>query len=301
MTGIQNKTPDGQVEGKSVGHRATPEGPQELQVVPGTRVVGYVRVSTSEQVERGLGLEAQRAAIRQAAEQRGWHLATVLEDRGVSGKSMKGREALQAALALLDSGGADALVASKLDRLSRSIHDFSGLLDRASKKGWKVVVLDIDLDTSSPQGEMVANVMASFAQFERKLIGARTREALGVRRAEGVVLGRPVMIRPAVIERIRREREAGRSLRAIAAGLDLDGIPTAQGGAVWHASTVHAVLARVGRDSAGGEALDELAGVEAEAGGEAGERVDGDVSLAPLDRGHVGPVEVGGLGESFDR
>jgi DNA invertase Pin-like site-specific DNA recombinase len=281
--------------------RSRPEAPQVSPETSRLRVVGYVRVSTAEQADSGLGLEAQRTAIREAAERRGWELVTLLEDRGQSGKSMKGREALHAAIALVEAGGAEALVAAKLDRVSRSIHDFSGLLDRAARGGWKIAVLDMDLDMTTPQGEMVAHVLMSFAQFERRLIGARTRDALAVKKAAGATLGRPSGVRPAVVDRMRRERADGLTLQAIAGGLDADGIPTAQGGAVWHASTVRAVLARAKRDSAGGETADKLAGIEAEAGGEADERVDGDVSLAPLDRGHVGPVEVGGLGESLDR
>jgi DNA invertase Pin-like site-specific DNA recombinase len=96
----------------------------------GTRVVGYVRVSTAEQAEDGGGLDAQEAAITVEAARRGWVVVTLLADRGISAKSTKGRDALAAALALLDAGGADALVVSKVDRLARSLLDFCGLMER---------------------------------------------------------------------------------------------------------------------------------------------------------------------------
>ncbi len=88
----------------------------------------------------------------------------------------------------------------------------------------------------------MANVLATFAQFERRLIGQRTREALAIKRSEGVRLGRPPKLDPEVRKRIHAERAEHRSLAAIAAALNADNIPTAHGGARWHPSTVRAVL-----------------------------------------------------------
>lgn len=90
----------------------------------------------------------------------------------------------------------------------------------------------------------MAHVMATFAQFERRLIGQRTREALEARRAQGVRLGRARQIPDEVAERIRQERTAGRTLRQIATSLTEDAIPTAQGGSQWRPSTIERVLAR---------------------------------------------------------
>ena len=100
----------------------------------------------------------------------------------------------------------------------------------------------LGVDTTTPSGEMVANVMATFAQFERRLIGQRTKGALAVKKREGVKLGRPLSIPTATVNRIIKERKQGRSLRAIAQGLNDDEVPTGHGGAKWHASTVRSVL-----------------------------------------------------------
>jgi hypothetical protein len=81
------------------------------------------------------------------------------------------------------------------------------------------------------------------APIERDRISERTREALAIKRAQGVRLGRPSTLPPAIVTRILAEREAGASLRAIADGLTRDGIATAQGGRAWYASTVRKVLA----------------------------------------------------------
>src|SRR3954454_10459293 len=101
------------------------------------KAIGYCRVSTGEQVNSGAGLAAQRAALEAEASRRGWNLELVVED-GASAKDLN-RPALGAALARLDRGEADVLMVSKLDRLSRSVKDFGGLLDRATKRKWSVL------------------------------------------------------------------------------------------------------------------------------------------------------------------
>lgn len=210
----------------------------------GTKVVGYLRVSTSEQVDSGAGLEAQRRAIAETCARKGWVLVTVLEDRGVSAKSVKGREALAAAVSMIEAGGADALVVAKLDRLSRSVLDFSTLMERARSKGWAIVVLDMDFDMTTPAGELMANMLSSFAQFERRIISQRTKDGLAVKRSQGVKLGRRSTLDPRTVARIRRAREEGRSLGAIAKQLNDDAIPTGQGGIRWYSSSVKAVMDR---------------------------------------------------------
>jgi len=90
---------------------------------------------------------------------------------------------------------------------------------------------------------MLSSVLAVFAQFERRLIGQRTREALAVERAQGVQLGRRRTMPDEIVDRIRSERDRGASLSAIANALNADGVPTAQGGRQWYPSTVRAVLA----------------------------------------------------------
>jgi DNA invertase Pin-like site-specific DNA recombinase len=206
------------------------------------RVVGYIRVSTDEQADSGLGLEAQRSAIVNECLRRGWELAEVYEDAGASGKSLTGRPALQQALDAVRGHEAGALVVAKLDRLSRSLLDFAALMEDARRGEWSLVILDLGVDTTTPSGEMIANVMATFAQFERRLIGQRTKDALAVKKQQGVKLGRPRLVSQDVRVRIVEERDRGKTLRAIAEGLNEDGVPTAHGGAKWHASTVRAVL-----------------------------------------------------------
>lgn len=222
--------------------RATPES---------NRFVGYVRVSTAEQADSGAGLAAQRATIEAEAARRGWTVAETYEDAAASGKSLSGRPALAEALAALDRGDAAGLVVAKLDRLSRSVGDAADLLDRAQRGGWALVACDLGVDTSTPAGEAMANVMATFAQLERRLIGQRTRDALAVRRAQGVRLGRPRTLPADVVARIVADRAAGLGWSAIGRALDAENVPTAQGGARWYPATVRAVyLSAVSEENA---------------------------------------------------
>jgi DNA invertase Pin-like site-specific DNA recombinase len=208
------------------------------------RVLGYVRVSTDEQSVNGAGLAAQTEAIQRECETRGWELLELVQDAGYSAKTLK-RPGIAAALEQLAAGEADALVVAKLDRLSRSMLDFTAVMATAHKQGWALVALDCAVDTTTPAGEAMANVLATFAQFERRLIGQRTKEALAAKRAAGVRLGRPLAIPAEVRARIARERRDGVTLAAIAEGLNVDGIPTGQGGRQWWPSSVRAALRTV--------------------------------------------------------
>jgi DNA invertase Pin-like site-specific DNA recombinase len=207
------------------------------------RVIGYVRVSTDEQAVSGAGLEAQRRAIVAECRRRGWELVETLEDAGYSAKDLK-RPGVQEALRALEAGEAKALVVAKLDRLSRSMLDFAAPMATAQKQSWALVALDCAVDTSTPAGEAMAHVLATFGQFERRLIALRTKEALAAKKASGVRLGRPPAVPRSVARRIQRQRSRGDSLRKIADDLNNDGVPTAQGGKEWYAATVRHVLLR---------------------------------------------------------
>jgi DNA invertase Pin-like site-specific DNA recombinase len=203
-------------------------------------VVGYVRVSTDEQAVSGLGLAAQRAAIEAECARRGWALVAIHED-ALSGKNLD-RPGMAAALAAVESDAASTIVVAKLDRLSRSLVDFASLMARAQAGQWNLIALDLGIDLATPAGEFLSNVMASAAQWERRVIGQRTRDALAVKRAQGVRLGRPQMISADLVARIRAAHKAGTGWSALARQLNDEGVPTAHGGTRWYPSTVRAVV-----------------------------------------------------------
>jgi DNA invertase Pin-like site-specific DNA recombinase len=205
------------------------------------RAIAYVRVSTEEQSDSRAGLEAQKTTIKAECKRRGWDIVGVIEDAGYSAKDLK-RPGVQAALETLREGRADALVVAKLDRLSRSMLDFTALMAKAQKHSWALVALDCAVDTTTPAGEAMAHVLATFAQFERRLIGQRTKEALAVKKAEGVRLGRPASIDAKLARRIRTKRSRGMTLQAICDQLNDEGVPTPRGGTVWRPTSLRAVL-----------------------------------------------------------
>ena len=204
------------------------------------RVVGYVRVSTSEQGHSGLGISAQEAAIRTAVEQHGWTLVEIITDKASSGKNLD-RPGLARALDLIATGKAGGLVAAKLDRISRSVIDFATLVEWFLRAGAALVAIDVGVDTSTPGGKLVANVFASVAEWERETIAARTKDGLAALRARGRPISRPaVSDNPELAERIRALRQAGASYQAIADTLNAEGVPTLRGAAAWRVSSVQA-------------------------------------------------------------
>lgn len=205
-------------------------------------VIGYVRVSTDRQADRGISLSAQKAAIESECLRNGWELIEIIEDGGQSGKSLK-RPGLQKALSMLAERKANVLMAAKLDRLSRSVSDVCQLGDMARHYNWNLSVLDARIDTTTPHGRAQLSMMATFAQLERELISARVKDAWAHKKAQGAKLGKPE-IDDSTAAKIVALRDRGLSMAKIADTLNIEGVETARQGAKWYASTVRVVLQR---------------------------------------------------------
>ena len=217
--------------------------------------IGLYRVSTAEQEQSGLGLEAQQASVRSYVEAQGWTLVAEYQDVA-SGKDDR-RPGFQAALARCRQLGA-VLVAARLDRITRRAHTLSGLLE----EGYQIRAADMP-----GADDLMMRIYAAMAQKERELISERTRAALRAAKARGRVLGGDRGYRPTVgtsaavaaqarrlvaersahrltleVERLRAEGFTGQA--AIARALTKRGIPTPRGSGVWTHTTVARVLAR---------------------------------------------------------
>lgn len=201
----------------------------------------YARVSTQLQVNDGVSLDVQERQLRQAAELAGFTEFELVREEGRSGKSISGRPALTSALKRLDSGEAAALFVTRIDRLARSTKDFLSIIDRANANKWRLVMLDLNLDTASYQGRFVVTIMSALAEMERGIISERQKDVHKDRRTRGIKWGvdmGPKNKTPEdVKQRIAAERSAGASYRKIADGLNRDGVPT-QNGRQWHPTTV---------------------------------------------------------------
>ena len=205
----------------------------------------YARVSTQMQVNDGMSMEAQEKTLRNAAEFSGFMSVEILLEEGRSGKSISGRPVLRDALSRLDKGDAHALIVTRIDRLARSTTDFLSIVDRAAKNNWRLVLLDLNLDTSTYQGRFVTTIMSALAEMERGIIAERQKDVHKHRRDSGQVwgvdLGPKKRIPEAVLNRIYAERVAGQSMNGIARILNAEGVPAAYGGK-WSASSIKYVL-----------------------------------------------------------
>ena len=139
-------------------------------------LVGYARTSTADQKA---GLEAQVAEMKGAG-------CEELFVEQVS--SVQRREELEKALKFIRKG--DILVVSKLDRLARSIPDLVRIIETLEAKQATLRILAMNLDTSTPTGRLLLNLVGSVAQFEREIMLERQREGVARARAEGKYRGR---------------------------------------------------------------------------------------------------------------
>ncbi len=213
----------------------------------------YARVSTQLQVSDGVSLDVQERQLRQAAELAGYTQFELVREEGRSGKSISGRPALSGALKRLDNKEAHALFVTRIDRLARSTKDFLSIIDRANSNGWRLVMLDLNLDTSSYQGRFVVTIMSALAEMERGIISERQKDVHKDRRARGIVWGKdmgPMNKTPQEVkDRIVFERSKGDSFRKIADGLNKDSIPT-QNQRQWYPTTVKNLLDSIQQEQA---------------------------------------------------
>lgn len=210
------------------------------------RALGYARVSTDRQSERGISIDVQSSRIRAMAEIQGAELLDVIVE-GESAKTLN-RPGVERLLQLVDSSMVDMVIVAKLDRITRSVKDLAELLERFSRRGVALVSVAESLDTATASGRLVMNLLMSVAQWEREVIGERTRQALQFKKSIGERIGgipfgyqlssdgKRLESKPseqAIIEYATSLRAAGCTLRAIALEMNQRGMTTRCGGQ-WH-------------------------------------------------------------------
>lgn len=195
-------------------------------------VIGYGRVSTSQQKADGHSLDQQRRAIERMALSKGW-VVNWIED--VCTGTTADRPGLKKAMDLLESGEACAVCVTKLDRLFRSTIEFGLFMKRCKANAWQFVSLDLNIDTTTPFGEFLLTIFAALAEFEVEMIRARTKEGLAEARAKGVVLGQlqGKRLSNKILAEIRADRADGISLGQIARWLTRKKIRTPSGKTRW--------------------------------------------------------------------
>jgi DNA invertase Pin-like site-specific DNA recombinase len=205
------------------------------------RAYGLVRVSTERQARSDAGLASQREAIRTYVERKGISDLEIIEEPGISGATLRKRPVLQELLDRLSAG--DILIVKELSRLTRSLKDFCEIVERSRRQNFALVLCDAEVDGSTISGELQLNIMAVFAQHQRQMIGAATRDGLRAKAAMGVVLGRPRSLPDDVRAQIvvwRKDKHF--TLQRICDELEKRDIPTATGKA-WRKSTILKIVA----------------------------------------------------------
>jgi len=212
------------------------------------KCIGYTRVSTVDQADKGASMEAQAERIRQYCKLHHLDLIGVIEDNGISGgKPLASREGGRAVLKALATGEARNVVVTLLDRAFRSTTDALKHIEAWNKQdvGFHVIDLggDQSLNTRSATGQFVMTVMAALGQLERDITGERTRAVLQHKKEHGQVYGAVpygykrdngnLVKDPGeqkVLTRIKRLRRQGTSYDKIVTRLNGDGIPGKRGG-----------------------------------------------------------------------
>jgi site-specific DNA recombinase len=208
------------------------------------RAIGYIRVSTAQQADFGVSLDAQEQKVRAMAIVQGAELSEVLIDSGESAKSLA-RPGMERLLRLVDSGTITSVIVAKLDRLTRSVKDLAVLLERLQRRGVALVSVAESLDTGTASGRLVLNIMVSVSQWEREAIGERTRDAMRHMRSKGQRVGaipfgfklssdglhlEPEDSEQRILKQIQALRSRGLTQRGVAATLNAEGVRTRSGG-----------------------------------------------------------------------
>ena len=175
----------------------------------------YARVSTSRQ-KVDLQVEELKALIKRS----GWKLYKVYVDEGFSGKDTK-RPAFNEMMIAAQRREFEILTVWKFDRLSRSLKDLVTTLEELDSLGIDFMSHENHLDTSTPSGKLVFQVIAAVAEFERDIIVERVKAGMANAKRKGKHVGRP-RIPDQVIEEARKLREEGKSWREIGRGLGID-------------------------------------------------------------------------------
>lgn len=220
--------------------------------------IGYIRVSSEDQADSGLGLEAQRQRIRAYCESKGLHLAEIFEDPGISGgKALSSRPA-GAKLLINARRGESVIVVAKFDRLFRSVADAAQTIVDFDKMGIELVAIAEGFDMTNPYGRAMAQMASVFAELERAMIRERTRAAMKVKRSRRermshqIPFGWDLRTAGALVEndpeqkaiiRMKTWRAEGKSFREIARMLDGQSIRP-KCGERWSHSSVLRILSR---------------------------------------------------------
>ncbi len=229
------------------------------------RVLGYVRVSTVMQVQDGFSLEAQESKIYKETLNINGFLHSIFIDRGISGGSMEKRLALDRMLKGVENG--DWIIVNSVSRLARKTKDLLSIVELIESKGCHLLILDLNLDITSPSGKLILTLMGSQAQFEREITSERVKGVMQHLKNTGSLRTKPpfgwkmnmdrssgaaIHVRneeeQEIITKIRilRSKYSKISITQFSEKLNEEGIPTPRLSKKWYHRTVKDIMNREG-------------------------------------------------------
>jgi DNA invertase Pin-like site-specific DNA recombinase len=174
----------------------------------GKRVGLYLRVSTGDQT-----IETQRIGLVAACEARGWRIVEEFEDKGISGaKGREKRPGFDRLLRAATTRKIDVVAAWSVDRLGRSLQDLVSFLAELSAVGCDLYLERQAVDTTTPAGRALFQMLGVFAEFERSIIQERVKAGMERARKHGTKSGKPIgqpRLAEAKVEAIRAELARG--------------------------------------------------------------------------------------------
>lgn len=215
--------------------------------------IGYIRVSTDMQADKGTSLDNQVERIIEFCQKKGLFLENIYEDAGFSGKNTK-RPGFQDMMKRINKGGVSALVVWHSTRFARNLRDFINHMDLLEKKKIKFYSIE-EPEMSGSSGKAMRNLMAVFAEYQSDVTGEYTRSVksnlkknkkvycafppLGFKNQDGVLVRDPKALE--LVDTITKLKANGYSLRQIAEHFNSQGIRGAKNGK-FHASTIQKIL-----------------------------------------------------------
>ncbi len=222
------------------------------------KAIGYIRVSTQEQVDIGQSLRRQEEAIKDYCRYKKVEVSFI-SDQGISGFK-DSRPGYQELIKLCSQKKVDTVVVYELSRLSRSVRSTLAFVeDMVDRNGIEFVSLKEEIDTTTPMGAAFFRITAVFNQLYRDEISYKTKKAMHHKRDKGEYLGGKIpfgfnlkkngelmknMDEQDIISMIKKLRSEGKSLRAISGALEGEGVLTKTGLPTWHPQTIKSILQR---------------------------------------------------------
>lgn len=218
------------------------------------KVLGYVRVSTKMQSEKGSSLEVQRLKIEDYCRLMDYSLEEVFEDRGISGMSVEKRGGYLQLLKYLKEQSVDVIVVHSLSRLGRRMKDVITFLEVLKENDIEFYSIKENLSNSDKVGSLIVNILSSINEFEVEQIRERIRDVKRSKKERGLVYGQLMygydkkgkqLVRNEeefrVIKRIKNLRSRGHSWEKIADRLNELGIKSKKGGQ-WYVGSIYNMM-----------------------------------------------------------